>query len=434
MKQAKSWGQLPVVDMEEVLCNWRTDKLPEQRLLLPFGQGRSYGDVCLNEGGYSLVTSELNRFISFDEQSGILRAEAGTTLAQIIELVLPKGWFLPVTPGTKFVSLGGAIANDVHGKNHHRAGSFGCHLLAFELLRSNGERLVCSLNENPNWFAATIGGLGLTGLITWAEIQLKKINTPAIEQQTIKFYNLEGFLKITEEIEGNWEYTVAWIDCMARGKQLGRGIYSAGRHADANPHNLKSELVKPKWAIPVNAPAALLNQWAVKAFNQFYFHYPRKSRCLSHYEPFFYPLDKIAHWNRLYGARGFYQFQCVVSLNKAEAALTEMLQHIAASGQGSFLSVLKRLGDIGSPGMLSFPRSGITLALDFANRGDSTRQLLAKLDSITMKNDGAIYPAKDASMSAISYQQYYPAWQDFSQYIDPNFSSSFWRRVTEESK
>lgn len=433
MNDNNSWGLLPKVEQTEIKYSWRHLQPVMDNSVLPYGQGRSYGDVCLNDGGISLSTGELSRFINFDPETGLLRAEAGTTLAAVLELVLPHGWFLPVTPGTKFVSLGGAIANDVHGKNHHRAGSFGCHLLAFELLRSNGDRLVCSPTENQDWFAASIGGLGLTGLITWAEIQLKKISTPAIEQQTMKFNNLEGFLKLAEETENNWEYTVAWVDCMARGKQLGRGIYSAGNHSDSNPDNLKSELVKPKWTIPFNAPSFMLNQLSVNAFNKCYYHYPRKARSICYYEPFFYPLDKIAHWNRLYGKRGFYQFQCVVPLNNAETAISNMLEQIAQSRQASFLSVLKRLGDVPSPGMLSFPRSGITLALDFANRGESTRQLLAKLDTITMKNEGAIYPAKDATMSTQSYKQYYPEWKNFSKFIDPNFSSSFWRRVTGES-
>ncbi len=433
MNDNNSWGLLPKVEQTEIKYSWRHLQPVFDHLVLPYGQGRSYGDVCLNDGGISLSTGELARFINFDPETGLLRAEAGTTLAAVLELVLPHGWFLPVTPGTKFVSLGGAIANDVHGKNHHLAGSFGCHLLAFELLRSNGERLVCSPTENQDWFAASIGGLGLTGLITWAKIQLKKISTPAIDQQTMKFNNLGEFLRLAEETENDWEYTVAWVDCMARGKQLGRGIYSAGNHSNPNPDNLKSEFVNPKWTMPFNAPSFMLNQLSVNAFNKCYYNYPSKARSICHYEPFFYPLDKISHWNRLYGKRGFYQFQCVVPLNNAETAISNMLEQIAKSRQASFLSVLKRLGDVPSPGMLSFPRSGITLALDFANRGESTRQLLAELDTITMKNGGAIYPAKDATMSASSYKQYYPSWEKFSKFIDPNFSSSFWRRVTGES-
>lgn len=430
MNNNKSWGNIPDVRQTCLPQQWRYQALPEISTILPYGQGRSYGDVCLNDNGYSLSTSNLNRFIQFDSERGILRAEAGATLSDILEIILPAGWFLPVTPGTKFVSLGGAVANDVHGKNHHKAGSFGCHVQAFELLRSNGEKLLCTPDENQQLFRATIGGLGLTGLITWVELQLKKINTPAIEQTTIRFDNLAAFLELAEKMEDEWEYTVAWFDCMAKGKELGRGIFSCGNHAESASIDLKSEVIKPKLKIPFNAPGWLLNQYSVLLFNQLYYRLPRRLISVTKYEPFFYPLDKIANWNRLYGKRGFYQFQCVVSLESAEAAMNEMLEHIAKSGQGSFLSVLKRMGTIQSPGMLSFPRSGITLALDFANRGEKTRHLLSDLDSITRKYNGAIYPAKDATMSADSFRQYYPEWNKFSKYIDPNFSSSFWRRVT----
>ena len=425
-----SWGKNPHVTQTCISQRWRQQFLPPVTSLLPFGQGRSYGDACLNDGGFSLATSGMNRLIHFDVDNGIIAAEAGITLAEILEIILPAGWFLPVTPGTKFVSLGGAIANDVHGKNHHKAGSFGCHVRKFELLRSNGERLQCSPENNQPWFNTTIGGLGLTGLVTQVEIQLKKIHCPAIEQQTTRLNNLEHFLKLAEETEHDWEYTVAWVDCMARGKQLGRGIYSAGNHATSSTGAIKPVVVKPKQNIPMNAPGWLLNSYSVHLFNQIYYHIPRKQHSVIHYEPFFYPLDKIANWNRLYGKRGFYQFQCVVPLDKAETAISQMLERIAKTGQGSFLSVLKRLGDIKSPGMLSFPRSGITLALDFANQGEKTTQLLLELDAITVKNNGAIYPAKDASMAASSYKQYYPDWEQFREFIDPNFSSSFWRRVT----
>jgi FAD/FMN-containing dehydrogenase len=425
-----SWGNVPQVQQTCISQLWRSQTLPAAATLLPFGQGRSYGDVCLNDQGYSLATGRLNRFIHFDKQQGILSAEAGITLAEILQLVLPTGWFLPVTPGTKFVSLGGALANDVHGKNHHRAGSFGCHVRAFELLRSDGQRLLCTPQENSDWFRATIAGLGLTGLITRVELQLKKIDSPAIYQETRRFENLAEFLQLSDETASDWEYTVAWVDCMAKGKQLGRGIFNMGNHAKAASPDIKPNVLNPKISMPVNAPGWLLNQYSVKLFNQLYYHFPRIHNNTVHYEPFFYPLDKIANWNRLYGRRGFYQFQCVVPLDKAEAAISEMLQHIAKSGQGSFLSVLKRLGNVASPGMLSFPRDGITLALDFANRGVKTRHLLADLDELTNKHGGAIYPAKDATMSPASFKNAYPAWQQFRDYIDPGFSSSFWRRVT----
>lgn len=428
MKQAYSWGRYPVVEQAPLPLYWRDQALPDKQSMLPYGQGRSYGDVCLNNGGVVLPTSKLQRFICFDEDKGILRAESGVTLAQVLSLIMPRGWFLPVTPGTKFVSLGGAVANDVHGKNHHRAGSFGCHVTAFELLRSDGQRLLCSPQQNSEWFRATIGGLGLTGLITWVEIKLKPVRSDHIDQRLYRFKNLADFIKSNDAMEADWEYTVAWIDCLARGRKLGRGLYMAGNHAEGNRPG-RAIVDRPAISMPLDAPGFLLNRFSVSAFNSLYYHKPRQPVSRVHYDGYFYPLDKIAHWNRMYGKRGFFQYQCVIPVDKAEAALSRMLETIAASGQASFLSVLKKFGDNAAPGLLSFPRSGFTLALDMANRGTKTLKLLDQLDDITMQNNGAVYPAKDARMSSTAFELYYPAWQTFSRYIDPHFSSSFWRRI-----
>lgn len=430
MRETYSWGRYPAVEQSSHAMYWRNEALPQAGTMLPYGQGRSYGDVCLNDGGIVVATSNLQRFIHFDDTKGILRAEAGVTLAQILSLIMPRGWFLPVTPGTKFVSLGGAVANDVHGKNHHRAGSFACHVSAFELLRSDGERLHCTPTQNSEWFQATVGGLGLTGLITWVELSLKPISGPYIDQRLVRFKNLADFLQLNEAMEQEAEYTVAWIDCLARGKQLGRGLYMAGNHAAGEVASITTR-DEPSISMPMDAPAFLLNKFTVQAFNAVYYNKPRRAVTQVHYDGFFYPLDKIAHWNRMYGKRGFFQYQCVIPLVQAESALEKTLDTIAQSGQASFLSVLKKFGDNTAPGLLSFPRAGITLALDIANRGSKTRQLLRQLDDITMANNGAVYPAKDACMSAAAFAQYFPAWKTFSKYIDPHFSSSFWRRVSQ---
>lgn len=429
MSKYQSWGNYPAAQHHVYHLHSVTADFPEltqDTLLLAYGQGRSYGDVCQNNDGILLDTRYLDHFIAFDQEQGLLRCESGVTLATILQTIVPRGWFLPVTPGTKFVSVGGAIANDVHGKNHHRAGTFGCHLVSFELLRSDGQRLVCSADQNSELFAATIGGLGLTGLITWAEFKLKKIPGALIEQQTLRFNNLEEFFQISADSSQDWEYTVAWVDCLASGKQLGRGLFMRGNHVTG----FAKVSDKTTLTMPFNAPGFLLNKYTVQAFNQLYYHRPVKQQSTIPYDPFFYPLDKIAHWNRLYGKRGFMQYQCVIPPQHAHDAMHEILQTIAASGQGSFLSVLKEFGDIASPGLLSFPRPGVTLALDFSNKGESTLQLLEQLDKITREAHGAVYPAKDARMSSESFTHYFPHWQQFSQYIDPHFRSDFWKRVT----
>jgi len=396
--------------------------------MLAFGNGRSYGDVCLNDKGTLLSTRGLDRFIAFDPASGVLECEAGVLLKEIIDQFLPCGWFPPVSPGTAFVTVGGAIANDVHGKNHHRAGSFGNHVLEFELQRSDGRVLRCTPNMNREWFAATIGGLGLTGLIRKVKMQLRRVPGPWIRGDSHRFANLREFFQLARESDEDYEYTVAWIDCSAAGAHLGRGVFMRGNHLAS----AESPKVSAPLKMPLTPPFSLVNGLSLKLFNQLYFHRPsaQQDDALWHYRPFFYPLDSILEWNRMYGPNGFFQYQCVVPPDAAEPALKDMLAQIASSAMGSFLVVLKNFGTLPSLGMLSFPRPGATLALDFPNRGPKTLQLLESLDAITRNARGAVYPAKDARMSAASFQQYFPAWREFQAYIDPKFSSSFWRRVT----
>lgn len=437
MKNYQSWGRYPKIDndKQDVYHVYPdsfsfpepNDSASDTPSFLAYSQGRSYGDVCQNQDGILLDTQHLDHFIEYDREKGILRCEAGVTFENILQLIIPHNWFLPVTPGTKYISVGGAIANDVHGKNHHNAGTFGKHVLKFELLRSNGERLICSPTENEDLFNATIGGLGLTGLINWVEFSLKKIAGTKIEQETIRFNNLKEFYRLSDESDKDWEYTVAWIDCLATGDELGRGLFMRGNHCESTKkHKFKSS----KLSVPFNAPGFLLNKYTVNAFNNLYFKKPTKQYSKVDYDPFFYPLDAIANWNRLYGKRGFMQYQCIIPNEHREKAMTEMLSLISASGQASFLSVLKEFGDITSPGLLSFPRPGITLALDFPNRGQKTLDLLNELDVITLKYTGSVYPAKDARMSAESFAIYYPNWKEFEQYIDPHFSSDFRRRIS----
>ncbi len=433
MKIFQSWGRIPAVVQDAIIPDWRSGLSIENigSLLLPYGRGRSYGDSCLNDQETICVTSRLNHFIHFDRQQGILRCESGVGLDEILQLVVPHGWFLSVTPGTKFVTVGGAIANDVHGKNHHFAGSFGCHVTQVELLRTTGERLLCSPSENESMFSATVGGLGLTGLITWAEIKLKKIRSAFMDTETIRFENLAEFFSLSEESDRDWEYTVSWIDCLAQGKNLGRGLFMRGRHSE-KPATENGEEGKSKLSIPVDAPNFLLNQYTVHLFNKFYYHKNRQKQVskYQYYAPFFYPLDSIANWNRMYGRRGFYQYQCVVPLAGGQGIIASLLEIIATSGMASFLSVLKKFGEIESPGMMSFPRQGITLALDFPNYGEKVLALFERLDARVMEARGAVYPAKDARMSSDAFQHYFPQWREFSQYRDPGMSSSFWRRVT----
>jgi FAD/FMN-containing dehydrogenase len=427
-----SWGRYPQAPNQRVIAlRDRHAPLPAfEGSALPYGNGRSYGDSCLNEGGTLLATRGLDRYIGFDPASGVLRCEAGVLLSDILDFAVAQGWFLPVTPGTKFVTVGGAIANDVHGKNHHVAGCFSEHVTGFELLRTDGTRRWCSRGENADWFAATVGGLGLTGVVTWAEIRLKRIRGAWMNVETHRFANLREFLDLSAASERDYEYTVAWIDCVARGDALGRGHFIRANHAPASDGPARP---RRRLSVPVTPPFSLINGLSLRAFNAAYYHRQRTpvAHALTHYEPYFYPLDAIGHWNRIYGPRGFLQYQCVVPPEGAEHALTDLIEQIADSGTGSFLAVLKMFGPGRSAGILSFPRPGATLALDFPNQGAATFELLERLDDVVAAAGGAVYPAKDARMRGERFRQYYPAWESLRPYLDPAFSSGFWRRVTE---
>ena len=430
-----SWGNYPLLNHEEFenLKN-RHSLLPKTSLkMLPRGLGRSYGDSCLAGEGLLVGNHLLKHFIGFDPNTGRLICESGVTLDQILQLVVPRGWFLPITPGTKFVTVGGAIANDVHGKNHHVAGNWGHHVTRFELLRSSGERLLCSPTENSKYFTATLGGLGLTGFITWAEIQLKKISTSWIDQEQIKFSTLDEFFSLSEESEKNFEYTVSWVDCLGDTNQI-PGIFIRGNHATQSHGKpiLTTHTGGSLKSIPIFFPNFTLNPLTIRAFNTLYYQKNLRKIQTSHvhYDPFFYPLDSILNWNCIYGKRGFLQYQCVVPYRSdSGAAITEIFRRIKKSNMGSFLAVLKTFGKTPSLGTLSFPTEGVTLALDFPNYGAPLLTLLEECDEIVRSVKGRVYPAKDARMSRESFHTFFPQVTSFQSLIDPLFESQFWRRV-----
>lgn len=428
----QSWGQYPSVKQDVTHLYWRTDAFPDAQSILPFGQGRSYGDVNLNDGGTIVSTAHLNHLISFDPSTGILSCEAGVTLGDILKVIVPQGWFIPVSPGTKFVSVGGAIANDVHGKNHHRAGTFGRYVQEFELLRSDNSRTTCSPTQNTDLFSATIGGLGLTGVITRATIQLKKIHSPYLNAETLKIGSLDEFWQVSLESDKTHEYTVGWIDTSVRGKKLGRGLFMRANWAEDTTRDITDTYREPRITMPINAPNWMINVPVIKAFNVAYYHkqITKHTTTQQHYDPFFYPLDIVQYWNRFYGSRGFQSYQCVVPVEGGLEVIRTMLDTIHRSGLASPLTVLKLFGDIPSPGIMSFPAPGVNLLLDFPNVGRKLTDLLLELDRITAEANGKVNPAKDAHLTPEYFAQFYPQYKEFSQYIDPRISSSFWRRVT----
>ncbi|AFV00710.1 FAD-binding oxidoreductase [Simiduia agarivorans] len=391
-----SWGRLtqnqytvfkPTL-AEEVPNFLHTIKEP----VLAIGLLRSYGDACLNNQGPLLCTTQLDHLIAFDTESGILHCGAGVTLGEIQRLFAPKGWMLAVTPGTQFVTVGGAIANDVHGKNHHKQGTFGRHALSITLARTDRPVLRCSQDQHPDLFAATIGGIGLTGIILSAEIQLKKITgTGWLTSENIPFSDLNGFYQLSEESEGSWEHTVAWFDCLSTN---GRGIFSRSNYCNKK----LSPPSKRNVSIPFTPPISPLNGLTVRIFNELYYNILKSRARISeqHYSSVFYPLDHISNWNRMYGNAGFYQYQCVIPEEAGIAPVKDLLNEIRRSSAGSFLAVLKKFGSLKSPGLLSFPIQGTTIALDFPNKGKRTLALFERLDNIVRLAEGKLYSAKDA--------------------------------------
>jgi len=431
-QEVYTWGRLqprahvivPASFADEMVAAIRAS---DKRPLLCRGLGRSYGDVALNGGGYLLDAARVDHFLSADWETGVVCAEAGLSLDTLLRVCVPRGWFLPVTPGTKFVTLGGAVANDVHGKNQERAGTIGCHVRRIGLARSTGEML--ELSPDVPLFAATIGGLGLTGVIVWVELKLLPIRSALMDVETLAMAGLDDFFRLSAE-SADWPYTVSWVDSLARGPALGRGFFIRGRHAEAGP---LARHGAPRLTVP-HAARHLLNRGTIALFNFLYRKRPwATGRTMMHYDRFFYPLDSLSHWNRLYGRRGFFQHQSVVPMKNAPETVRRLLELSAEGGEPSFLAVLKVLGDRPSPGLLSFPKSGVTLALDLANRGEGTRRLLDRMADVVVAAGGRLYPAKDATMSAEAFRAGYPQWRQLEEQRDPAIISDFWRRVAAEA-
>lgn len=436
--QLSGWGNYPVQTCDLERPERYGDLRTYAASAIARGQGRSYGDAALNENGRVILTERINRLLAFDVENGILRAEAGATLAEILEVIVPRDWFLPVTPGTKFVSLGGCVAADVHGKNHHHDGSFGDYVVSLELFLADASRVMCSASENAELFWATIGGMGLTGIIGEVTLRLIPIPTPCMMVQHYKAENLDQLFRLMQDTESDDRYTVAWIDSMASGKHLGRGIAMCGHHAEAE--ELPVDYTHPprqkgSRGIPFNFPTFALNPLSIAAFNAMYYRREgaKQQPFISSHDDFFYPLDAIGDWNRMYGKRGFVQYQCVIPQLTAFEGIKSLLQELSGSGRPSFLAVLKRLGAQGK-GLLSFPMAGYTLALDLPIRDAGLFALLDKLDRIVLQHGGRVYLAKDARLSADSFRAMYPRygeWLEVKHAADPKniFNSSLARRL-----
>lgn len=416
-----SWGMYPKIKNTEFKFGSRTalkELLDTKKEFIPYGNGRSYGDSALNTNIINVRPRDY--FIAFDEEKGLLHIQAGVLLSEILASFVPRGWFLKVTPGTKFITVGGAIAADVHGKNHHVEGCFSECIQDFEIMLADGSVITCAKEATPELFKATCGGMGLTGIILSAKIYLKKINSQYIDQTTIKTKNLKETFNAFEEHQDK-PYSVAWIDCLAKNDELGKCLLMAGDFRDDGKLNYKS---KPQKSIPFNFPSFTLNNWTVRAFNWFYYSKAKEgiSKQRVDIDAFFYPLDSIAHWNRIYGKNGFTQYQFILPKETSYSGLEEILSTISHSGKGSFLAVLKLYGKA-NDNWLSFPIEGYSLALDFKIE-KSLFDLLDKLDEIVVKHKGRIYLAKDVRVSKDIFEKGYPQIDTFRQYRKENMMDS----------
>jgi decaprenylphospho-beta-D-ribofuranose 2-oxidase len=443
--QASGWGRFPVGETDL----YRPERLRSLDAALACsgstlarGLGRSYGDASFNSAGATVLMQRLNRFLSFDPATGILDCEAGVSFAELLDVFVARGFFPPVTPGTKFVTLGGALACDVHGKNHHVDGSFSRHVLDFDLVNAAGDVVRCSRSENEDLFHATIGGMGLTGVVIRIRLTLRRIETSFISVDYERATGLDDVMDRLATRDDQYRYSVAWIDCLATGRSLGRSVLIRGN--SATPAAVRSARIRDplrgrgrqRLRVPVDAPAALLNRHTVRAFNAIYYRrHPVEARDrIVHFEPFFYPLDGIADWNRLYGRRGLVQYQLLLPPDSARTGLRDVLQRLSAAGAPAFLAVLKRFGAAEPWSLLSFPRPGYTLALDLPWRGEWTERLLRSLDDVVLASAGRVYLAKDARLGRDSVEAMYPelaAWQTIRDRVDPTgrFSSDLGRRL-----
>jgi decaprenylphospho-beta-D-ribofuranose 2-oxidase len=420
-KQIANWGNYPAMESDEKSFAFDEQLqavIKSESNFIPRGNGRCYGDASLAD--VTVSTLKYDKILSFNTVNGILECQSGITLDQVLEVIVPKGWFLPVTPGTKFITIGGAIASDVHGKNHHVDGCFSHHVLEMDILTGTGETITCSPTQHTDLFEATCGGMGLTGVITRVKFDLKKIETSYIRQKQVKATNLDEILQLFEEYK-HYTYSVAWIDCLKKGKGFGRSILILGEHAtldELDEERKKEPLKLPKKkqiTFPFNLPWWVLNTFTVKAFNFLYYNKNtrREINNVVSYEPFFYPLDAILHWNRGYGSKGFVQYQFVLPL-EAKSGLVDIMNRISNAGMGSFLAVLKVFGKQDS--LISFPKEGYTLALDFPVR-KGLMEFLDELDEIVLRHGGRIYMSKDARMKPAVLQAGYPRLEQFKRIV-----------------
>ncbi len=388
------WGRIPVPGRE--VRSENLERLTEHAVLSR-GLGRSYGDSALPPpSARDVATTTLaDRILAFDEESGLLRAEAGLSLRELNRIFLPRGFFVPVTPGTQFVTLGGMVAADVHGKGHHRVGCFGEHVTRLRMRVADGRVLSCSDEEHPDLFRATLGGMGLTGHVLEVEVRMRRIRSPWIWQESQRVDDIDAYVDALKDAAAKWPYTVGWIDCLSRGRNMGRGILMAGDWADPSVAPARFPRPKPRVTMPLELPGFVLGRPSVKAFNTAFYwkHLPREKAGIVHWESFFYPLDMIRHWNRMYGRRGFTQYQCVLPEAAGRGSARRVLDILTQRGGASFLCVIKDCGPEGK-GMLSFPMKGISIALDIAVR-DDTQELVDALNEQVIEEGGRIYLAKD---------------------------------------
>lgn len=436
------WGRYPTVTTDLVRPEKLAD-LPgvirEADGVVPRGLARSYGDAAAAPGGHTVLMTRLDRIVAFDEATGTVRCEAGVSFEDLLSVFVPRGWFPPVTPGTKFVTVGGAVACDVHGKNHHCDGSFSAFVDRIDLLVASGETVSCSRDDDPDLFWATVGGMGLTGIITEVTFRLRRVETAYIEVHRHKARNLDEAFALFDRLEPDFPYSVAWIDCLASGDARGRSVLMLGDHAalgDLDARQRAAPLdVRPgrRLRVPLDMPGRLLNRATMRAFNAAYYGLApgRPDRRVVRFDSFFYPLDFLWDWNRMYGRRGFVQYQCVFPSEASHEALSEMLRRCAAEGKGSFLAVLKRFGP--QEGWLSFPRPGYTLTLDMPVK-DGLWPFLDGLDQLVVEHGGRVYLAKDARLDPATFREMYPAfpkWLGVKRRVDPEnrFTSALAERL-----
>lgn len=415
------WGRLPVPGRE--LRSEDLDRLTRDAVLTR-GLARSYGDSSLPPPGSPTVvaTPLADRILAFDAATGVLRAESGYSLQSLLHVFLPRGWFTPVSPGTQFVTLGGMVAADVHGKNHHCEGSIGRHVRALRLRVASGDILECSRTEEPDLFRATLGGMGLTGHILDVELQLSRIPSPWILRETQRVANIDDYLDALKESAAGWPFTMGWIDCLSQGAQMGRGVLQRGRWATADEAPRTFPPALTRLPVPFVCPSWVMGRGVGRIFNEAVYRWNRSGPArVVHPERFFYPLDSLLDWNRLYGRRGFTQYQCVLPEKAGRPAIRQLLELLTQQGAASFLCVIKDCGEQGE-GLLSFPLKGTSIALDLPVR-DNTQQVVDRLNEFVISVGGRIYLAKDAFTRAEHFRAMEPrlaAWEAIRRRWDPH--------------